>query len=280
LPELPEVETIKNDLIPQIVGRTITEAAIFWPNLAREPSAEELSRCIAGREVLSIGRRGKHFLFHLSGGKTLIAHLKMSGAFLIRSPEELADRHMSAIFYLDDGRELRLVDPRKFATLWLVDTTEEERIIGKLGPEPLEPGFTPEVLAGLLEKRKVPIKPLLMDQEVVAGLGNIYADEILFEAGIHPARKAFSLTRKEIERLHHAIQAVLIRGIKNRGTTVVDYQDAYGRPGSNQFYLNVYNRAKKPCPRCGTPIQRMQLRGRSAHFCPHCQPLEREEGVA
>ena len=222
--------------------------------------------------MLGISRRAKYLLFRLSGGKTLVAHLKMSGSLLIRSPEDLADLHLSAMFYLDDGRELRLVDPRRFATLWLMDTAEEGRITGKLGPEPLSPEFTPEVLANIVDKRKVPIKPLLMDQDVVAGLGNIYADEVLFEAGVHPARTASSLSGDEIGRLHCAIRTALERGIRNRGTTVVNYQDAYGRPGNNQFYLNVYNRSKKPCPRCGTPIQRMQLRGRVAHYCPHCQP--------
>lgn len=269
MPELPEVETIKRDLQPRVIGRTITGVHLYWSGAVAKPSADELVGQTAGRRIEAISRRGKYLILGLSGGKHLIVHLRMTGRFMHRSAGDPEDTYTRAVFELEDGSQLRFADLRKFGRLWLVDDPEE--VVGKLGPEPLGEEFTIDYLAGALAKRSLPVKALLLDQTIIAGIGNIYADEALFLARIHAKRVARSLSGEEIARLHQAIRAVLALGIANRGTTLSDYRDAFGLKGRQQEALKVFRRVGKSCPVCGTPIERIVAAGRGTFFCPRCQ---------
>jgi formamidopyrimidine-DNA glycosylase len=272
MPELPEVETFATDLRPQLVGRRITAAHILWSRTLAEPDVPELTARLAGQKIDRVGRRGKFLVLALESGDSLLVHLRMTGRLQIVPDEspELAGPHVRAWFELDDGRVLNFTDPRKFGRIWL--TEDLTRVVGKLGPEPLAWDFSAEILAERLGRRRGAIKALLLNQEIVAGLGNIYADEALFLAGIHPLRSGASLTSGEIERLHAAIRQVLGEAIGERGTTLRDYRPPYGQIGAYQNELRVYQKTGQPCPRCGTPIQRIRVTQRSTHYCPHCQP--------
>jgi formamidopyrimidine-DNA glycosylase len=272
MPELPEVETFATDLRPQLVGRRITAAHILWPRTVAEPDVPGLTARLAGQKIVRVGRRGKYLLFELESGDSLIIHLRMTGRLqlITDGSPELAGPHVRAWFELDDGRVLNFSDPRKFGRIWLTENLT--LVVGKLGPEPLAWDFSAEVLAERLGRRRGAIKALLLNQEIVAGLGNIYADEALFLAGIHPLRSGASLTSGEIERLHAAIRQVLGEAIGERGTTLRDYRPPYGQIGAYQNRLRVYQQTDQPCPRCGTPIRRIRVTQRSTHFCPQCQP--------
>lgn len=272
MPELPEVETVKNDLLPLVQGRTFTDVAFFWPKAAQTPNPEEFKRRLVGRAILDITRRGKYIIFRLTDGEFLLVHLRMTGQLLFRKGTDTPDRYTHTVLKLDEGHELRFADLRKFGALWLVRDPEE--VVGDLGPEPFSEEFTPEYLANGMARRSSPIKAALLDQNFIAGIGNIYADETLFEARIHPARKANSLSQDETNRLYNAIKSVLTRGIANRGTSLQDYTDAFGREGHNQEQLRVFRRKGLPCPNCGTPIVRATQGGRGTFFCPVDQPLE------
>lgn len=235
----------------------------------REPEPREFCRRLAGRTIRAVARRGKYLIFHLDSGESLIVHLKMTGALLLRGPAFGPEPYLRALFLLDDGRELRFADARKLGRLWLVD--DAQKVVGKLGPDALAADFTPQVLAVRLGSRRAPLKPLLMDQEFVSGLGNIYADEALFLAGIHPLRPAHQVSPTEVATLHQAIGQVLHQAMANRGTSFSDYRDLSGEPGNNVGELRVYRRRGQPCFRCQTPIERMALRGRGTYFCPRCQ---------
>ncbi len=239
------------------------------PQESERMGQEEFERYLVGREVLDVKRRGKYIICHLSGGGALIFHLRMTGRLQVVSASQPLDRHDHLILSLDDGNELRFNNVRKLGRVYLV--RDEDEVVGGLGPEPLDDGFTPTDFADLLSGRRGMIKPLLLNQSFIAGIGNIYANEALFVARIHPKRKADSLTGEEIERLYHAIREVLRQGIENRGTTLRHYRDARGREGRNQDLLQVYGRAGQPCPRCGTPIERTVVGGRGTFFCPKCQ---------
>ena len=267
MPELPEVETIKNELSPHIIGRRLTEVTVLDAKLVRQPSVEELRQKLAGKKINSLERRGKYLIFHLSGGKALIIHLKMSGALLL-NPEQ-ADRHARVIFDLDNGSRIIFTDRRRLGALWLVEN--EQSIIGKLGPEPLIPAFTSRTLAERLQKHRAPIKAVLLDQAFIAGIGNMYADEALFAAGIHPLRQANSLSPREIENLHKAIVDVLRSAIGSGGASVDTYKRPEGELGTAHSSFCVAHRGGKPCPTCGTPIQRLAIRNRGSYFCPNCQ---------
>jgi formamidopyrimidine-DNA glycosylase len=269
MPELPEVETIARGLREPLIGRQFTGVRIGWENLVARPSVEEFKRRIVGQKVLAVKRRGKYLICALSGGDSLIFHLRMTGRLLIKNSSDELDKHDHLIFELDDGRELRFNEVRKLGRVYLVD--DEDEVVGKLGPEPLDDDFALADFAALLSARRGMIKPLLLNQRFVAGIGNIYADEALFAARIHPERRADTLTTEEIEHLYRAIRQVLVQGIRNRGTTFNDYLDAEGREGSNQEYLRVFRRTGQPCPRCGTPIERTVVGGRGTYFCPRCQ---------
>jgi formamidopyrimidine-DNA glycosylase len=269
MPELPEVETIVRGLREPLVGRQFTGIRLGWEKLIARPSAEEFKRGLVGQKILGVKRRGKYLVFALCGGGSLIVHLRMTGRLLIVNSGDELDKHDHLIFELDDGRELRFNNVRKLGRVYLVD--DEDEIVGKLGPEPLDEDFAPADFAALLSGRRGKIKPLLLNQRFMAGIGNIYADEALFAARIHPERRADTLTAEEIVDLYHAIRQVLAQGIRNRGTTFSDYRDAEGREGNNQEYLRVFRRTGHPCPRCGTPIERTVVGGRGTYFCPRCQ---------
>lgn len=272
MPELPEVETVAADLRGQLIGRRFAGAQIIWPRTLACPDAASLAQRLAGREVVDVGRRGKYLLIVLDSGSTLIIHLRMTGQLAVAPDDSalLEDAHLRAHFALAGGGQLVFTDMRKFGRIWLVDDARE--VVGRLGPEPLEWTFTPEALAGRLHGRRTAIKALLLDQTVVAGVGNIYADEALFLAGIHPLRTGASLTDAEVARLCAAIRQVLNEAIGKRGTLLRDYRTPYGVDGAYRSELRVYGRPGKPCPRCGAPIERIRVTQRSTHFCPRCQP--------
>jgi len=285
MPELPEVETIVRGLREPLFGRKFTGVRVGWENLvarprpdgstssprrlAEGPAVEEFERGLVGQRILDVKRRGKYLVFALSGGESLIVHLRMTGRLLIKNCDDELDKHDHLIFELDDGRELRFNNMRKLGRVYLVD--DEDEIVGGLGPEPLDDDFAPADFAALLSGRRGMIKPLLLNQRFVAGIGNIYADEALFAARIHPERRANTLRGEEVKHLYHAIRQVLAQGIQNRGTTLSDYLDAEGREGRNQEHLRVFRRVGQPCPRCGTPIKRTVVGGRGTYFCLRCQ---------
>lgn len=269
MPELPEVETIRRDLAPLLSGRRIQRVTVLDAKAVQKPGVDEFVAGVEGQVVQELRRRGKYLLLDLASGRVLVVHLKMTGALLWRPPGHPPDPYTRVIWRLEEGEELRFADPRRLGNLWLVGS--EDEVVGKLGPEPLEPAFTLQILATRLARRQVPIKALLLDQTVVAGLGNIYADEALWAAALHPRRPAGALSDAEVQRLHGAIGQVLTQALGHRGTSFSDYRDAQGRPGANQGHLRAYRRAGQPCPRCGTAIQRIVLRGRGSYFCPSCQ---------
>jgi formamidopyrimidine-DNA glycosylase len=264
MPELPEVETIKNELLPHVLGRRITGITLFWERIVKRPA--EFRRRLVGRRIDRLSRRGKYLFFHLDNGETLVMHMKMTGSLLVDSAD---DRFTRAIIRLDNGAALHFWDPRKFGVMWLDE--DEGAIVEQLGPEPLDEGFTPEVLAGLLKNRKAPVKPVLLDQSVIAGIGNMYADEALFEARIHPLKPAGELSGAEVERLHGAIRKVLGKALGRKGASVRNYIRPDGTPGTAHDEFNVAHGTGKECPVCGGPIQRIVVRGRGTYLCPRCQ---------
>lgn len=278
MPELPEVETIRRDLTARIVGRTVVEAWVSpdAPKLVQGETPESFRRRLVGRAIEDLDRRGKYLLLRLDSGLTWIVHLRMTGG-LIHMPAGghgarngcREDRFLRARFRLDDGGELCYVDLRKLGTMWLVE--DDSSVVGKLGPEPLGEAFDPLEMRRLLAKRSAPVKSVLMDQHAIAGIGNIYADESLFEAGIRPAKAARRLSRIAAERLHWAIRKVLVEALGNRGSSFRDYVDAEGEQGMHQLRVKVFRRTGEPCYVCGTAIRRIKVGGRSTHYCPKCQ---------
>ncbi len=280
MPELPEVETIRRDLVSAATGKRIAGVRIL-PDprgarlLRRYPSATKFVRRLRGRKIKTIRRRGKYLLFDLDSGDVLIVHLGMSGQLLRRPAGAGPDRFARAVFRLSDDSQIRFCDSRKFGEMYIFSRAAGDTRIDpeKLGPEPLADGFTAAALAAALGKRKKPVKALLLDQSAVAGIGNIYSDEILFAGGIHPERPAGSLRAKEIERLHRAMKTILRRALRYRGTSAADekYVDARGRKGNFQRRLKVYQRGGESCRVCRRPLRTVRLQGRTAHFCPRCQ---------
>jgi formamidopyrimidine-DNA glycosylase len=269
MPELPEVETTVRALRRPLVGRIITGVRTDWPRHVATPALEELEQRIQGRRVEAIGRRAKYLVFTLSEGETLIIHLKMTGHLSIVPAATPAGPHVHTVFALADGDELRFRDMRKFGRVYLVRDPQE--VLAGLGPEPLEPTFTPEQLAERLRGRKRPLKPLLLDQTFLAGVGNIYADEALHAAALHPERRADSLSPAEVQALHRAIRGVLQLGIDREGASISNYVKPDGARGEMQNVVAVFRRTGQSCYRCGTLIQRLILGNRSTHFCPGCQ---------
>jgi formamidopyrimidine-DNA glycosylase len=270
VPELPEVETIRRDLVPHVVGRRFTAVEVMpgAEKVVALPSAAEFRRALPGLRIEGIERRGKYFLFPLSDGRHLIVHLRMTGALIHRPEGAPVDGYLRVRLSLDDKTELRYTDLRKLGMMWLVD--DPTLVVGKLGPDALE-ALLPATLRSLLAGRRAPIKVVLMDQARLAGLGNIYADEALFLAGVHPRRPAGSLGTDEVERLHGAVGEVLREAMGHRGSSFSDYVDAEGKEGMHQLHVKVYRRSGEPCLVCGAAIERIKLGGRSSHFCPHCQ---------
>jgi len=270
MPELPEVETIVNQLNRVLPGQRIASTWVGWERIIDRPTVEEFCRRATGQIFGPVSRRGKFLLFSLIGSDTLIIHLRMTGS-LQRHPADFEpDRHTHAVMTLDNGQALHYRDPRKFGRLYLVADPSE--VVGKLGPEPLEGDFVADALVRVLGGRRARVKSLLLDQRVVAGLGNIYADEALFRAGIHPLRLGSSLTPEELARLRDGICSVLIQAVEAGGSTLRDYRSAEGRLGEFQEQWEVFRQNGKPCPVCRSELQRIRVGGRSTHFCPHCQP--------
>lgn len=274
MPELPEVETIRRDLEGRVLGRRIT--AVAFPPQSGKPvpvlqGVNEASLCgrVVGACIDAVERRGKYLAFRLDRGTWLVVHLRMTGRLLHRRPADPPDPHLRAVLSLDDGTELRFSDVRKFGRFWLVD--DPARATAGLGPEPLDEGFSVELLAQALARRRAPVKSVLLDQRRLAGIGNIYADEACFEAGIDPRRPAASLDAAEVRALHAAVRRVLLAGVESRGASFRDYADADGNAGAMQTRVKVFRRTGAPCYVCGTPIQRVKVAGRSTHFCPRCQ---------
>ncbi len=271
MPELPEVETIKNELLPYITGRCVTGVTLLWEGIVRQPSTEEFCSRIIGQKLTGIERRGKYLIVSLSGGDLLIIHLKMTGSLLIGRDLSELPRFTRAIIRLDKDTNIYFRDPRKFGLMWLVK--DENSIVGKLGPEPLEAEFTPQLLAQRLAKRKAPMKALLCDQELIAGVGNMYADEALFAAKIHPLRAGGSLSQEEVERLHSTIRQVLRAAIGNKGASTDTYIRPDGTLGTAHSEFKVAHGSSKTCPNCGMPIERIVVRNRGTYFCPRCQQI-------
>ncbi len=269
MPELPEVETVKNELLPHVIGRRIMGITLFWEGIVREPSVEEFRSRLIGQEITGITRHGKYLFFSLSSDDLLLIHLKMTGSLIIGRHSSEPPRHTRAIIHLDKDTDIFFRDPRKFGLMRLV--RDKKNIINKLGPEPLEADFTTRVLAQLLSRRKAPLKALLLDQSIIAGIGNMYTDEALFQAKIHPLRPGESLSQEEIKRLHSAIQKVLRAAIGNKGASVANYLRPDGTPGTAHFEFKVAHGTGKHCANCGTQIKRIVVRNRGTYICPKCQ---------
>ncbi|MFQ5421309.1 MAG: DNA-formamidopyrimidine glycosylase [Anaerolineae bacterium] len=273
MPELPEVETTVRALRQPLIGRRVVGVENDWPRHLAGIDLAELRARIHDCQFQAINRRAKYLLFSLSGGETLIIHLKMSGHLSVAGADLPRHRHVHTVFALDDGRELRFKDQRKFGRVRLTQTPEQ--VLGHLGPEPLADDFTPAILHACLDGRTRALKPLLLDQSFIAGVGNIYADEALFYAKLHPRRTADSLTETEIKALHGAIRLVLQTGINREGASIDQYIKPDGSKGDMQNALTVFRRQDAPCFKCGTPVQRIKMNGRSTHFCPTCQPMSK-----
>lgn len=275
MPELPEVETIVRALRPLLQDRTITGVWNDWPRHIAAPNVAELQMRLPGSKIVDISRRGKYLVFHLDTPETLILHLKMSGHLAVVAADQPVHAHVHTVFYLDDGQQLRFRDQRKFGRVYLVE--DAQTVLGDLGPEPLTPAFTAAILAARLHGRQRALKPLLLDQSFVAGIGNIYADEALFDARLHPQRTASSLSAAEVERLYAGIRRVLQLGIDREGASISLYLKPDGQKGEMQNAVKVFRRTGQPCYECGRPVERIVLGGRSTHFCSHCQPLNEQQ---
>ena len=275
MPELPEVETVARDLRRAgLVGRTIRDLTVRWPRTLDRPSVEEARARLRGSRVSDVRRRGKYLLLDLDSGQVLLIHLRMTGRLdFYPASAPLDEKHDHLILHLDGDEELRFRDTRKFGRVWLVEQADE--IVGKLGPEPIDRAFTLDDFRQRLAGRRTRIKPLLLDQHMVAGLGNIYVDEALFRARLHPERAVDSLSEAEIAALFDAMRAVLDEGVANLGTSLgeasTNYASVAGRTGENKDNLRVFRRTGQPCPDCGTPIERLIVAQRSSHLCPRCQ---------
>jgi formamidopyrimidine-DNA glycosylase len=272
MPELPEVETVARSLVsgqeggPGLVGRRVLSARVGWKRSIAEPSAAAFKRRIVGQQVSGVGRRGKFIKLDLSEG-TLLIHLRMSGDLLLAKSEKPLGAHSRVQLYFDDGLQLSFNDPRKFGRVWLLQ--DAETVLALLGPEPLDPALTPVGFHHMLASRKRQLKPLLLDQTFLAGLGNIYTDEALWAAKLHPLELSNQVTKQQARILLSGIRRVLNEGIRRNGASI----DWVYRGGDFQNHFKAYQRTGEPCQRCGTKIKRITLGQRGTHFCPRCQRL-------
>ena len=266
MPELPEVETIKNELSPRVLNRAIKSVDISWGKMVRQPSVAEFRRRVIGKKITALTRRGKYLFFHLEGDGVLVMHMKMTGSLLVNPSD---DKYSRAIFHLDDGSTVHFRDPRKFGKMWLAD--DDTAVASILGPEPLDPSFTPAWLTRLFKDRTAPVKAVLLDQSLIAGIGNMYADESLFEARIHPLKPAGELSADEIRNLHRAVRHVLRKALARGGASVRNYIRPGGQPGTAHDEFVVAHGVGKHCPDCAGAIERIVVRGRGTYICPRCQ---------
>ena len=271
MPELPEVETVRRGLERLVVGKTIRQVQVRYAKMIGT-GVDAFVHDLPGQTIEKMGRRGKYLLFYLTDG-VLVSHLRMEGKYHFY-PDEVPERkHAHVFFEMTDGGTLVYEDVRKFGTMELLikDHLEPYFAARKLGPEPTEADFLLPPFAAALGRSKKPIKPYLLEQTLVVGLGNIYVDETLWRARIHPARPAASLKPAEVKRLREQIIEVLQLGIEKRGSTIRTYRNALGEDGTMQDFLQVYGKTGQPCARCGSPIEKIKLGGRGTHLCPHCQ---------
>jgi formamidopyrimidine-DNA glycosylase len=280
MPELPEVETVRQGLRALILNKTIANIDILWPKIVVNDQLF-FKQTLTGQTFEEIDRRGKYLLFRLSNQLTLVSHLRMEGKYRMVPQEQPLTKHTHVIFNFTDGTALRYLDVRKFGRMQLIPTGDENTVSGlkQLGPEPTAADFKVAAFAAALQRHRKAIKPVLLEQHVVAGLGNIYVDEVLWQSQIHPLQPANQLTDTQIKALHQAIIAEMKRAIAAKGTTIRSYTDAYGASGGFQLALAVYGREGEPCQRCGTTILKTKVGQRGTHFCPHCQLLT-TKGVA
>lgn len=272
MPELPEVETVRRTLAPWVVGEEFHDVAVLFEGCLEGLSGSGLKAALVGRHVTSLFRLGKYLGFSLNDGSRLVVHLRMTGRLVAAdSRDPKVNSHTRLVFHFRSGKALRFDDIRKFGrVMWFQDQTSLEARI-RVGVDPLGPGFTPERLAMLVAGRRRPIKSFLLEQEHIAGVGNIYADEALHRARVAPWRPAESLSADEVAELYRAVVAVLEEGVAHKGTTLRDYVDGDGRAGRFQTRLRAYGREGEPCLACGHPIERIVLSGRSSFYCPRCQ---------
>lgn len=276
MPELPEVESIASQLRDaHVEGTTICKVKVHWSRTVSKMDVGEFIKRLINQKIVAITRRGKYLRFKLSNHASLFVHFKMTGRFKIGiAPTEL-EPHERITLELDDGRTLQYLDTRKFGRWVLAD--KEEAVVGKLGPEPLDLSFTEEEFAARISKKKRQLKPLLLDQSFIAGLGNIYVDEALWRAQLHPKTIGNTLSKQQSKKLLQAIRFVLTRGLKSQGTTLGSAKTNFylpdGSKGKHQTILDVFRKTGLPCPRCGTTIVRIIVAQRSTHLCPHCQKV-------
>lgn len=275
MPELPEVETVRKGLEKLVLKATIESVDVYWDRIISgsiEPT--EFKRILMGERIIEFDRRGKYIIIRFKQW-ALVSHLRMEGKYEVEESSAPLKKHTHVVFHLADGRDLRYLDVRKFGRMTLVPIGEEFTATGikLLGPEPTVETFDEAIFYKTLQTKKRAIKPLLLDQKIVAGLGNIYVDEALFLAKIHPLRTANSLRKIEVSQLHEAIIKVLGDAVEAGGTTIRTYQNALGEAGSFQVKLSVYGKKVLPCVRCGTPIEKIKVAQRGTHFCPNCQQL-------
>jgi len=275
MPELPEVETVRKTLIKLVSHKQIENVSVYWPKIIKNPvEAEQFMDALKGEIIVDVGRRGK-FLIIYTTHFALVSHLRMEGKYALYPQDEPTDKHTHVIFHFTDGTELRYKDVRKFGTMHLYHKGDEflHPPLIELGPEPFSEEFTVDYLADKLSRTQRKIKTTLLDQKAFVGLGNIYVDEALFRAGIHPERMANRLNGEEIEKLHEEIVATLSEAVKKGGSTIRSYVNSQGEIGMFQLELYAYGRKGEACKRCGAPIEKTVVGGRGTHYCPNCQKI-------
>jgi formamidopyrimidine-DNA glycosylase len=274
MPELPEVETVARSLATQVLGRRIASIEkLDWERMVETPDLPDFRALIVGRTIVAVARRAKWLLISLDAGWTLAIHLRMSGNLIVRGPEAEPDAHTHLVLGLDDGRRIFFEDQRKFGRVRLLDNAGLALLDGTHGPEPLGDSFSADALGRILAGRRTRLKPLLLDQSLIAGIGNIYASEALWIARLHPLLPAGETPAEQVPALHAAIRQVLEEAIANQGSSLRNYRNSYGERGQNQDHFRVYDRAGAACERCGEPIERSVIAQRSTFFCPTCQRL-------
>lgn len=275
MPELPEVETVKRILEPQLAGRMISTISLNRPDVIEHPSAEIFRAAVTGKKIAGMGRRGKYLSIFLESGSQIILHLRMTGSLLVTPADYPHEKHTHVCFYLDNGNELRFIDPRRFGRFWLLQGGEEDIVSGihKLGLEPINGKLTASYLCAALAKRKKSIKSCLLEQGVIAGIGNIYADEILFAAKIHPNHPANTLTLEEWEHLADTIPCIINRAITENKLSPEEYLAGKGQEYRNTPLMQVYGHCGEPCPVCGVALCRTIIAGRGSIYCPKCQGI-------
>lgn len=273
MPELPEVETIMRSLEPNALGRLIRKVTLIDEKTIKMPDPELFSSSLQGQEITAFNRWGKYLLLEIGSSMVLAVHLRMTGRLVLLESGKPVNKYTRVIFNLDQGKELHFQDMRKFGTMHLLGCQELDAFppFKALGYDALDPRLTPNVFRNMLQGRRGQVKGLLLNQSFIAGVGNIYANEILWKAGIHPQRLSNTLNIQEQQRLYRAIRDVISTAISYHGTTLRDYVDGHGNPGEFQNMLCVHDRAGKPCPCCGNTIERIKQGGRSSYCCPSCQ---------